>query len=944
MLQVPKSWSRLAALAVLLLTIGGSASGQGFFKRYFELRNGYQIRVEPNGYRLWSYLNTPAPDLSYMLLTDLNGEPTDTLSYLYTGTGFSEWLPDGNYLEMVADTILRKREVSGNILWEVSPVPDYNTPPVLADDGSVFFYGNSPGPSDSVFFHLAKYDPDGNFLWAYQGISPPLTYLDYVVPAPDGGVLAMTYLSNQVTKPNRMLKLDANGSLVFDHARSASAPVDFPLYWKQSANGTISLYGYGPTAGQGKPERIELWDASGNFIRAISLGTAIQVPDNSVTLDFAYCITANGDIVFYGEQDVPNTGGKRSFLARVDSTGGLQWLRYVDELGWPTNLMSMFSIVEAPGGDLLLTGLQLTNLGSSDQKHYWIFWKTDANGIYRSNSVGGLVAKDTNLDCLAGSTETPLNNWILRVEGPDQLRYFAQTGADGRYTNQAAAGTYTITSQAPNYLWEACDTQLVVVVPADTANFQATADFPYQALAECPLMQVNLGTPYLRFCDTTTVFVQYCNQGTTTGADAAVEIEMGENVSFAGSAQTHTQSGQTLRFELGDVAAGDCGQFSFRVIPGCDSTVVEQTLCLAAHIYPDTICDTPALLWSGGGLEVNGQCNGDSVRFAVKNIGFAPTSELDFIIADDHVVMYQGTIPPLAPGASRNYAAPANGKTWRFMAEQEPYFPGATAPSVAVEACSPAGEPFSTGYVNQFPNNSGNPFEDIDCRQFYLFPDSTLLSATPVGAGSQHLISANTGIDYLVYFVNPGAAGLVTIVDSLPAGLDPSTVDPGAASAPYNWSVSGTGVLTIQSKQPVPEGGSGFVQFHVEQEAGNAPGTLIENQVQVQIGQQTAQPTNAVWHQVAPQPLFAVSTQQPATSVPALSVFPNPAGRVAFVEVPSAGNVQLRLMDALGKVVLEKTATGPQIALERAGLPEGIYFLETRTKGRLSGWGKIIWQ
>ncbi|MCC6459272.1 MAG: hypothetical protein IT260_02300, partial [Saprospiraceae bacterium] len=180
--HVPKSWPRLAVLVVLQLAIGGSAAGQGFFKRYFELRNGYQIRLEPNGYRVWSYTNVQAPALSYMLLTDLNGEPTDTLSYLYTGTEFTEWLPDGNYLEIDAsDTIMRKRDVSGNILWEVSPVPYYNQSPVLAPDGAVFFYGNSPGPSGTVLFYLVKYDPDGYFKWAYQGTAPAATTLDYIV-------------------------------------------------------------------------------------------------------------------------------------------------------------------------------------------------------------------------------------------------------------------------------------------------------------------------------------------------------------------------------------------------------------------------------------------------------------------------------------------------------------------------------------------------------------------------------------------------------------------------------------------------------------------------------------------------------------------------------------------------------------------------------------------
>lgn len=925
------------------LFLAGQVAAQGFFKRFMQGHNGYKTEVLSDGYRVWSYSNQGGSPAGYVLRTDWEGQPLDTVT-IPAGIGVGFWFADGSYLELSsADTTVRKRNSEGDVLWTIHPPVSDTYLGVVADDGSLFLYDDYAVPQNNTIFRIQKYGTDGVLRWNFFGTGAGPCVLGFVVPTPDGGLVTLSSTGGDVTHPDRMIRIDANGNVEFDLPRPASAPIGQVDLCKTWSNGITGIYGYsqGPSP---TVELIELWSNQGQLLQTLSLETAIPQAIN-VTLDYTYSMTANGDIVFLGEHQVPFTTNRRHFLARMDTTGQLRWIRYVDELGFPNNLLSLLDIQESGSGELLMTGLQLVGQNTTSPEHYWIFWKTDSTGIYRTNSLGGLLVHDENVNCLSDSDEPALKNWILRIDGPGQQTYFTQSGSDGHYTSQVETGTYTITALPPNYLWEPCDTQQVIDIPADTANFQGQADFPFQALSDCPLMTVSFGAPYLNFCDTTIFYLQYCNRGTALAESAAVEVELPGNTTFAGSAQTFSLNGQTVRFELGNVLPGACGSFSFAVLPACDSSVIEQTLCLTAHIFPDTICDTGNMLWSGGGIAVSGLCTGDSVQFRVTNIGFGPTSALDFIIADDHVVMLNGIIDPLAPGETRQFSTPASGHTIRFSAEQEPNFPGATLPSVAVEACT-QGSSYSTGFVNQFPNSTGNPFEDMQCRSFYLFPDSTALSALPAGAGSQHLIGATTPIEYLVYFVNNGSnpVGQVTITDTLPAALDPGTIVPGAASAPYNWSVSGANVLTLQRTVPLGAGQSGFIQFTIDQAVGNAPGTVIENQAWVRYDQQGPVLTNSVWHTVAPQPFFPVSVSQPSGNVPALHIFPNPGAQTVYVETGNNKVVLLRIWDQTGRLVREQMATGSVISVDRQELPPGIYFLEQWQHGALQGVGKLVWK
>ena len=94
--------------------------------------------------------------------------------------------------------------------------------------------------------------------------------------------------------------------------------------------------------------------------------------------------------------------------------------------------------------------------------------------------------------------------------------------------------------------------------------------------------------------------------------------------------------------------------------------------------------------------------------------------------------------------------------------------------------------------------------------------------------------------------------------------------------------------------------------------------------------------TNTVWHTVDTGFLqLYVSAQEPVASGLQMRVYPNPAAETVWVALPDgqATNGLIRLFDTTGKVVLEKTVTGPVVEIRRGLLPAGVYVVERRSEG-----------
>ncbi|MCC6460166.1 MAG: T9SS type A sorting domain-containing protein, partial [Saprospiraceae bacterium] len=475
----------------------------------------------------------------------------------------------------------------------------------------------------------------------------------------------------------------------------------------------------------------------------------------------------------------------------------------------------------------------------------------------------------------------------------------------------------------------------------------AVRNIPVPLTDSCNLLTVDIATWRLRPCFNSSYTVNYCNYSSQTIEDTYVEVALDSLLAYTASSIPGTLvSGNTYRFETGDLPPGVCGQFTIQVLVDCEAPV-GLTHCTEAHIFPTDYCPA-ASPWSGANLRVTGYCEGDSVRLQIKNIGMgAMAQSLDFVVTED-LIMAKTAPFQLGAGGTLTVSEPSNGSTWRLETPQEPGHPWGGVVATVVEGCGGLNTP---GLVNIFPVNDNDPFSSTDCTENTSSYDPNDKQAFPTGYGTAHFIRANTDIEYLIRFQNTGTdtAFTVVLLDTLSSFLDASKVRPGAASHAYDFDVLGGNVLRFRfdhillPDSNVNEAAShGFVKFRVPQQVDNPIGTLIENRAGIYFDFNDPVMTNTTWHTISDE-FILVSTDQAGGQSPQLRVYPNPGAEAVFFELPEPdANRQLWLMDALGTRVAQRAFPDAVFRFERGQLPTGVYFYSITAANGLIASGKIV--
>ncbi|HAD11403.1 MAG TPA: hypothetical protein DCF33_03085 [Saprospirales bacterium] len=570
--------------------------------------------------------------------------------------------------------------------------------------------------------------------------------------------------------------------------------------------------------------------------------------------------------------------------------------------------------------------------------------KSTESGAY----IHATVNRDADLDCSTPDAQEPLKNWNITVSGEED--YYGTTNANGYCTFYLDTAVYTVTARTPQALWwSLCDS--VQTVEATLAMGSDTVPFVALPLAECPLMSVNVAAPMLRRCFNNTVYINYCNQGTEPADSAWVDVMLDEYLSFISSAQPYDSLGNNVyRFYLGDVNNGDCGDFNLTVYVSCDSTVLGQTHCISAHIFPDTLC-TPTPNWSGANIEASVTCQDTLVQFKLENTGQSPSSTLEYIIIEDDVVLFTGQ-KSYAPGESILLDYDANGSTWRIESMQEPGHPFSYLALAFEEGC---GGFESLGFINQFPVNGSSPSYHQTCISNIGAFDPNDKQGFPTGVGEDHNIRPGQELEYLIRFQNTGTdtAFNVMIRDTLSAFLDPASVRPGASSHPYTWSLSGEGVITFMFKNillpdsNINEPAShGFVQFRIAQQPNLPLGSVIENDAAIYFDFNAPIITNTTWHTLFDGPLMsAINEPGHNRTQQSLEIWPNPVKDQTSVRLKkaSAGNKRVNLYNSTGQILQSLHFTGQETILKCPSLAPGQYWIQvTDVQGRTLGSSVLV--
>lgn len=330
--------------------------------------------------------------------------------------------------------------------------------------------------------------------------------------------------------------------------------------------------------------------------------------------------------------------------------------------------------------------------------------------------------------------------------------------------------------------------------------------------------------------------VSYCNNGTITSPNTYIDIMLDRLLVLNSATVSYTAlPGNTYRFNIGTLDFLTCGNFSFVATPICDSTILGQTLCVEAHIFPDTICTTPN--YTGSYIVASAQCLGDSVELKLENRGGDMVQRKRYIVIEDQVMRINSTYQLPRNGTLIEKMPADSGHTYRIIADQEDALPpsyGDKFATAAIEGCRPTALNFSTGYFTQFPNYDGEPFRAVSCNVITGSYDPNNKVASPIGYAAQHYIEKNTQIDYQINFQNTGndTAFKVVVVDTIAPTLDINSIQLGVASHAYQFQRTDNNVvqfvfdniLLVDSFRNEPKS-HGFVKFKIQQKLNNPNGT-----------------------------------------------------------------------------------------------------------------------
>ena len=571
-------------------------------------------------------------------------------------------------------------------------------------------------------------------------------------------------------------------------------------------------------------------------------------------------------------------------------------------------------------------------------------------------TVTGRVAIDTNSNCFASPLEPSYTDVIITISKGNFTTY-ASPNSNGTYSALVDTGTYTVNAVAIHPYWNSCNTN--VIANLNTYNSSSTINFPMEPSILCPYMSVDIAAPVLVHCASNYYTVEYCNNGTIDASNVYVEVTLDSLfVIDSSDIAIASQTGFTYTFNIGNVPINTCNNFRIYGIldSACDTTNRGRTHCAMANIYPDSSC----LPWMGPNLEVEAQCNNDSVSFRIINTGnqnmIAPQS---YWVFEDDIIFYSGpgiTLPSGGVTPWKNFEA--TGATFRLQIPQAQGHPWNVQASATVESCLAtvnSQNPISTGFVNIFTLNDGSPYYSIDCQPNVGSWDPNDKQAFPVGYSSPHYIENNIALEYRIRFQNTGTyfATNVVILDTLSPHLDPTTILPNVSSHAYTWRLLKDNVVEFRFNNiMLPDSTSdfdashGFIDFRIQQKDNNPIGTIIHNQAAIFFDQNSPVITNQTYHTIGQDFIAFTGIEDVLVPQVKVNVFPNPFEQYTTLQIKSETqyqNITLEVVDAMGRTIIKKqNQNNQQIILERQNLLQGIYFYRLVADDQLLNSGKLI--
>ncbi|MFN8282937.1 MAG: T9SS type A sorting domain-containing protein [Chitinophagales bacterium] len=576
--------------------------------------------------------------------------------------------------------------------------------------------------------------------------------------------------------------------------------------------------------------------------------------------------------------------------------------------------------------------------------------KTNKNGVIYERLIKGNVFVDANKNCTFDD-EAGFKEVLIEAKNANSV-FYNVTDSAGNYSIPVDNGIYEVKPYLPNNTyWNACVSSVAVNTLTDTTK----VNFAFQKNVECPFMNVDISTPYLRRCFENTYQIKYSNNGTAIAENAFIKVALDTNLHMISSTIPWSSvNGNVYTFPLGNIDEQEVGSFSFQAYLACDNaTVLGQTHCVQASIFPDSLCVTPDARWDKSNIVVSGRCVGDSVELIIKNTGAGNmTNPKKYYVLEGDFLRTAPQNFQLNSNEEIHLTVAASGNTVTLTAQQPDYYPYPGNATISIEGCNGDLQP---GVVNHFLQDNSSPFINTFCAQNIGSYDPNFKAATPVGIDSLHYVTNKTPIKYIVHFQNVGTdtAFTVLVEDSISPLLDVTTLKMGASSHVYTYQIAQDGVLKVTfTNIMLPDSGAnslasnGFFAFTVLPKNDLADNTVFTNTANVYFDFNTAVSTNQVFHTIR-ENLYRVllSVQDNNAQHIKVNCFPNPFKDNITFDIDDNKNLQQQyrfiLYDLNGKIIFTSTMKNKQ-AMYLPNLAANTYLFTISDNDKVIVSGKMM--
>lgn len=886
-------------------------------------------------------LGNEYPDRAYDIKTDVAGNVLvlgsfeDTLDFdLGPGTAF--------LYAVNGYTYVLKLNAAGEFLW----VKQWATPTsgVRMDtdaSGNVYVTGYvdgtqdlDPGPgtfmvsSTQVAGYIVKLDPEGNFLWAkvLENINAGYSTPDGLVLDPTGGFYLIGATGGEVDfdpGPGQNIPNPPNGRFISKYDNDGNlhwvnpwnpvpsiALIDFDV----DMNGNFFIGGEyfgtidfdpgpgtaspGPSAGQ-KDVFVQKFDPNGNlvWVRAIQ-GVQFQYLAG-------LSVDVNGNVVLFGEFQNPTDldPGPDTLLFNTDDFRPDLFIQKLD-----------------PDGNLLWA-----NQYSTDFVIRAYSVATDALGnIYTGGSLH------------QGTGDFDPGPGVIQLSTPGSSAFIMKSDFKGNtvWAHQILGGNSSaknLTVGRNNHVYGALEVQYdgSLLLEYDTIPFIAPGN---------EIMLLDLSQ---EFAFPGTIFADFNANGTQDDGEPGIP-----NAKFSAKpSDVYTHSNIFGNFNFYYNITGDT------VRP----TLPWQQMTITPNFAVTDSLQSPML------FAVSGPPVRDICLAVVETTPFRPgfTTEVSLQVTNvgmlplDSVPVQLVLVQPLSPYLELVSSEPAtsdivnNSLQWVI-----PHLEVAQTVEIKVVLRTPTVHSNGTGVLlssSSYIPNDGYPANNVS--RIYAETvgsfDPNDKKITPEFADPPALDT--TDFRYVIRFQNTGTyqADFVVILDTLPDGLDLSTVNVIAASHAYTWRFVGANVLEFRfdpiylpdSTSNEPES-HGFVAFTARVKPGTSVGSVVANRAGIYFDYNEPVITNYAVMQVV-----AVKTSEPGgKSRLEINIAPNPVSAYAKIKIglPELSDpATITIFNNAGQLMqrLEVEKNVRQAQLE--GLPAGAYVVQI-SAGRLVGSGVLV--